>query len=110
MKPSLLTAVDCTDRVHLIIGSNALAGARCAQSLDVGARPRVLAPELSNLHFSISKHVDEGKVDWIKRGFRDDDLSQLGREEVGGYVDAVFVALGGNDPLSLYTISLVLSE
>jgi uroporphyrin-III C-methyltransferase len=95
MAPALLTAVDATSHVHLIVGSNPLAGARCTRSIEVGAKPILLAPEDSTLHYGLVKRIEAGEVKWLKRGFKDDDLTTLGREEVDGVVDAVFVTAGG---------------
>jgi uroporphyrin-III C-methyltransferase len=92
MKISLLTAVDSTSHIHLIIGSNPLAAARCSKSLEVGATPIVIAPETSEIHYALQKRIDDGEVKWLKKDFEESDLSSWGREEVGGYVDAVFVA------------------
>jgi uroporphyrin-III C-methyltransferase len=39
-------------------------------------------------------------VVWLRREFRDDDVTSLGREEVGLVVDAVFVTVGGKLPLA----------
>jgi len=100
MPPALLTAVDSTAHVHLIIGSNPLAGARCSRAREVGAIPKLIAAEESHLHYGIVKRVEEGQVEWIKRRFKDEDLTTLGRKEVDYVVDAVFVTLGGRDPLS----------
>ncbi|KAK7731477.1 uroporphyrin-III C-methyltransferase [Botryosphaeria dothidea] len=102
MAPALLTAVDSTDHVHLIIGSNPLAGARCTRSLEVGARPVLIAPENASIHYGLMKRIDEGEVAWVKRDFKDDDLTTLGREEVDRVVDAVFVTLGGKSALSTH--------
>lgn len=98
MTPALLTAVDCANHVHLIIGSNPLAGARCSRSLEVGAKPKLIAPEASSLHYGLLKRVDAGELEWIKRDFRDEDLQTLGREEVDHFVDAVFITLGPKHP------------
>lgn len=95
MTPALLTAVDSASHVHLIIGSNPLAGARCSKSLEVGAVPIVIAPDNGNLHYGLAKRIEENKVRWIQREFQEDDLKALGREEVDGVVDAVFVTTGG---------------
>jgi uroporphyrin-III C-methyltransferase len=100
MAPALLTAVDARDHIHLIIGSNALAGARCSRSIEVGARPKLVAPPSASLHYGTTKRIEEGKVEWIKRSFLDSDLTSLGRDEVDGVVDAVFVTLGTRDALS----------
>ncbi|KAL1586137.1 hypothetical protein WHR41_04818 [Cladosporium halotolerans] len=99
MTPALLTAVDSTSHVHLIVGSNPLAGARCSKSLEVGAKPIVIAPDDGNLHYGLAKRIEENKVQWIKREFQEDDLKTLGREEVDGFVDAVFVTTGGKTSL-----------
>lgn len=100
MTPALLTAVDCSRQVHLIIGSNPLAGARCSKSLEAGANPRLIAPQDSTLHYGLIKRVEQGEVDWLKRSFSDEDLTTLGREEVDHVVDMVFVTLGATHALS----------
>ncbi|PSK46002.1 hypothetical protein B9Z65_4970 [Elsinoe australis] len=106
MAPSLLTAVDSQDHVHLIIGSNPLAGARCNRSLEVGATPKVIAPADANLHYGLAKSVEEGKVEWIKRAFQDSDLTTFGRDEVENVVDAVFITSSGKSALSTHISSL----
>ncbi|KAF4549266.1 Uroporphyrinogen-III C-methyltransferase-like protein [Elsinoe fawcettii] len=106
MPPSLLTAVDSQQHVHLVIGSNPLAGARCNKSLEVNAIPKLIAPPNANLHYGLAKSVDEGKVEWIKRAFQDSDLTTLGREEVDHVVDAVFITTGGKTALSTHISSL----
>lgn len=101
MEPnSLLAALNCASSTHLIIGSNPLAASRCTQSLNAGAHPLVVAPALADVHYGLQKHIDSGTVRRIEREFRDEDLFTLGREEVGGVVDAVFVTVGPRDPLS----------
>ena len=50
---SLLTAIDSTSHVHLIVGSNPLAAARCTKSLEVGAIPIVIAPETADVHYGL---------------------------------------------------------
>ena len=97
---SLLTAVDSTSHVHIIIGSNPLAAARCAKSLEVGAKPIVIAAETADVHYGLQKRIDDGSVKWLKKRFEDQDISSLGREGIGGFVDAVFVTTGPRDPLS----------
>jgi uroporphyrin-III C-methyltransferase len=81
---SLLTAVDSTSHVHLIIGSNPLAASRCAKSLEVGAKPIVIAAETADIHYGLQKRIDDGSVKWLKKRFEDQDISNLGREEIGG--------------------------
>ncbi|KAK5142848.1 hypothetical protein LTR04_002088, partial [Oleoguttula sp. CCFEE 6159] len=101
MVPALLTAIDSTSHVHLIVGSNPLAGARCNRSIEVGAKVTLVAPADATLHYGLMKRIDEGQVNWTERGFRDEDLTTLGRDEVDHVVDAVFVTLGGKHPLSM---------
>lgn len=103
---SLLTALNCRDNVHLVIGTNPLAATRCGQSLGAGAHPILIAPEGAELHYALQKRVDEGSVQWHKKSFQDADLLTLGREEVDGVVDAVFVTFGSRDPMSLHIASL----
>jgi len=102
MAPALLTAVDSTNHVHLIIGSNPLAGARCSKSLEVGATPILIAPESENVHYGLLKRLEEHKISWLKREFEDNDLKTLGREDVDHVVDAVFVTSGSKTPLAAH--------
>ncbi|KAH8588632.1 tetrapyrrole methylase [Bisporella sp. PMI_857] len=103
---SLLTAIDSTSHVHLIVGSNPLAAARCAKSLEVGAKPILIAVASAELHYTLQKRIEAGEVEWQKKLFEDDDLLRLGREDVNGVVDAVFVTLGSRDPLSAHISSI----
>ena len=103
---SLLTAVDSTSHIHLIVGSNPLAAARCAKSFEVGAKPRLIAPETTELHYALQKRIDSGEVEWLKKEFEDEDVLRLGREEISGVVDTVFVTLGPRDPLSRLIVDL----
>ncbi|KAK7734718.1 uroporphyrin-III C-methyltransferase [Cytospora paraplurivora] len=110
---SLLTATDCRSHIHLIVGSNSLAGKRCEQSLATGAKPILIAPDNSEtqttVHYGITNLTDSGKVTWLRQSFTDDLLFSLGREEVGGVVDAVFVtshnSLAGEGGVSAQHIS-----
>jgi uroporphyrin-III C-methyltransferase len=91
---SLLTATDCRGHVHLIIGSNSLAGKRCEQSIATGAKPILIAPEpppTQPLHYGLANLVDSGKVEWERRAFTENLALTRGREEIGNVVDAVFV-------------------
>ncbi|SPO00252.1 related to siroheme synthase (Uroporphyrin-III C-methyltransferase) [Cephalotrichum gorgonifer] len=103
---ALLAALNCASATHLVIGSNPLAATRCTQSLGAGAHPVVVAPPAADVHYALQKHVDAGAVKRIEREFRDDDLFTLGREEVGGVVDAVFVTVGPRDPLCTHISAL----
>ncbi|CAN8100443.1 unnamed protein product [Discula destructiva] len=103
---SLLTATDCRGHIHLIIGSNSLAGKRCEQSLANGAQPILIAPDVattataSPLHYALAKLAETGAVTWLRQGFTPDLLSTLGRQEVDRMVDAVFVTTTNPSVLS----------
>jgi hypothetical protein len=99
---SLLTAIDSTSHVHLIVGSNPLAAARCTKSLEVGAKPFLIASETAELHYTLQKRIESGEVKWLKKSFEDEDVLRIGREEINGVVDAVFVTLGSRDPMSMF--------
>ncbi|KAL4892942.1 siroheme synthase [Aspergillus ambiguus] len=96
----LLAAVNAESQVHLIIGTNPLAAARCTKSLEVGAKPIVIAPESVDLPYALAERIEDGSAQWLRRDFRDEDLTTLGREDVDHVVDMVFVTLGGTHPLS----------
>lgn len=91
MSSPLLTALDSKGHVHLIVGSNPLASARCAKSIEVGAKPIVIAPADAEVHYVLAKRIQDGEVEWRKNAFNDTDISKLGRDEVDNVVDAVFV-------------------
>ncbi|UZP45996.1 hypothetical protein NXS19_013808 [Fusarium pseudograminearum] len=94
---SLLTALNCRGNIHLVIGTNPLAATRCGQSLGSGAQPILIAPEGAELHYALQKRIDDGSVQWHKKEFQDTDLLRLGRQEVDGVVDAVFVTSAPRD-------------
>ncbi|KAK2846395.1 hypothetical protein FQN49_005760 [Arthroderma sp. PD_2] len=102
----LLTAINATSQVHLIIGSNPLAAARSAKCLDAGSRPILISPPDNKLPSTLSEGVEAGRVQWIQREFEDSDLSALGRDEVDHVVDAVFVTLDRTNPLSRHISNL----
>lgn len=102
MPPALLTAVDCTRHVHLVIGTNPLAGARCAKSLEAGAVVKLIASADATLHYGLMKRIEDGQVEWLRRVFEDSDLETLGREEVAFVVDTVFITLGARHALSMW--------
>ena len=101
MAVPLLTALDSAGHVHLIVGSNPLASARCSKSIEVGAKPKIIAPADSDVHYVLAKRIEDGEVEWIKKNFEDADLSALGRAEVDNVVDAVFVTTNGKNVLSM---------
>jgi uroporphyrin-III C-methyltransferase len=104
---SLLAALNCKSAVHLIVGSNPLAAARCTLSLAAGATPIVVAPRPvagEEVHYGLQKHLDAG-VKWLDRKFEDDDLVTLGRQDIDGVVDAVFVTSGSRNVQSEFALS-----
>lgn len=111
---SLLTASDCCGHVHLIIGSNSLAGKRCEQSLATGATPILIAPDTPSsapLHYGLAKLVEAKSITWLRQNFTRELLTTLGREDVDHVVDAVFITTanlgsrGGKDELTAQDIS-----
>ena len=98
--PALLTAQDCSGQVHLVIGSGPLAAARCAKSLEAGAHPTLVAGTHPDLHYTLGKMFEAGKVRLLDRDFQEEDLKTLGRDEVDNVVDTVFVTAGPKHPLS----------
>ncbi|CAF9930912.1 MAG: hypothetical protein HETSPECPRED_007744 [Heterodermia speciosa] len=106
MPALLLAAHDCTSHVHMIVGSNPLASARCAKSIEVGAKPKVVAPADADVHYVLAQRIDEGNVEWIQKSFDEQLLGSLGREEVNQVVDAVFVTSGGNSATNVLISSV----
>ncbi|KAJ5396881.1 Siroheme synthase domain 3 [Penicillium cosmopolitanum] len=102
----LMTAWNTESQIHLIIGANPLAAARCTKSLNAGATPILIAPETADLHFTLSEYISKGSVQWLRREFQDSDLTSLGREEVDRVVDMVFVTLGGKHTSSPHISTL----
>ena len=98
--PALLIAQDCTGQVHLVIGSNPLANARCAKAIEVGAKPKIIAPADAEVHYTLAKRIEVGEVEWVRKTVEDEDLTRLGREEVNGVVDAVFITTAGKTTLA----------
>ena len=97
----LLTSLDAGGHIHLVIGTNSLASARCAKSIEVGAKPIIIAPTEEEVHYVLAKRIEEGQVEWLKKSFECTDLTNLGREEVDGIVDAVFVTSSGKNTQSM---------
>lgn len=107
MPALLLTAQNSSGHIHLIIGANSLANARCAKSIEVGAKAKVIAPADAEVHYAIRKKIDDGCVEWVQKGFEDTDLSLLGRKEIDYMVDAVFVTVGEGDAQCIKPRSIV---
>lgn len=107
MTALLLTSQNSTGHVHLIVGANSLANARCNKSIEVGAKAKVLASADADVHFAVREKINDGRVEWVQKGFEETDLSTLGREEVGYVVDAVFVTDGEGDAQCIRSCSFV---
>lgn len=103
----LLIAQDSSKHVHLIVGSNSIASTRCTKSIEVGARPKIIAPANANLHHVLRKRIEDGEVEWIQRSFEEEDLRKLGRDEVDNVVDAVFVTIGSHVEQSRYDVKVI---
>ncbi|KAK2075341.1 hypothetical protein P8C59_009473 [Phyllachora maydis] len=95
---SLLVAQYSQGHVHLILGSNPVAATRTAQSLAAGAQPILVSASTSTsavsrpeLHPTLAAHIAAGRLRHLARPFAETDLLTLGRAQVGGVVDAVFV-------------------
>ena len=102
MPGPLLTSVDCTNQVHLVIGDNGIASKRVARSLEAGAACVLISPlDISELHFELKNLVEKKSVKHIQREFGEADLRTLGRAEVDNVVDMVFVTLSPLDKRSI---------
>ncbi|KAK8927204.1 Uroporphyrinogen-III C-methyltransferase [Metarhizium anisopliae] len=97
---TMLAGVYCTDNIHLVVGTNPLAAARCTASLAAGACPVLVAPAGADLHYNLQTKIEQGLVRWHQKAFEDKDLFTLGRDEVGRTVDAVFVTSGPREALA----------
>lgn len=98
MSIPLLTSIDCTGNVHLVIGDNGIAAKRVALSLEAGAECTLLSPVLpEELHFDLQRLIKNGTLSHIQRDFEEEDLKTLGRAEVDRVVDMVFVTLSPID-------------
>lgn len=95
--PLSLTAHDASGHIHLIIGANSLANSRCTRSIELGAKPIIIAPEDAPIHDLLQLRINQDGIEWIKRDLEDDDLTSRGRPEIDYVVDAVFVTLDRND-------------
>lgn len=104
--PALLTAQDCSEHVHLIVGSGPLAASRCTKSIQVGAHPIILTPDDTVCHYTIEQYVSQGLVQQVAEQFKEAHLSTLGSAEVDGFVDAVFVTTPSSDPIGAHISQL----
>ncbi|KAG8408655.1 uroporphyrin-III C-methyltransferase [Metarhizium acridum] len=97
---TMLAGVYCTDNIHLVVGTNPLAAARCTTSLAAGARPVLVAPAGADLHYNLQTKIEQGLIRWHQKAFEDEHLFTLGRDEVGRTVDAVFVTSAPREALA----------
>lgn len=102
--PGLLTSQNIKGHVFLVIGTSALTLTRVQTLLDYEAVPIVITelqlPSISLKKSQLPEHTaaklaeleSDGKINWIKdREYAWTDLETLGRPEVQGFVDGVFV-------------------
>jgi uroporphyrin-III C-methyltransferase len=98
MTVPLLTSVDCTSQVHLIVGDNGIASKRAQQSIEASATCLLVSPAAEDeLHFDLRNLIEKGQVKHIRREFEETNLTAFGREEVDHVVDMVFVTLSPSD-------------
>jgi len=98
MPVPLLTSIDCTDQVHLVIGDNGIAAKRVNRSLEAGATCILISPiALENLHFELRELIKTLKLEFQCKEFYEEALTTLGREQVNHVVDMVFVTLSPLD-------------
>lgn len=94
MPVPLLTSIDCTQHVHLIVGDNGIAAKRVTRSLEAGATCLLVTPtDIEQLHFDLKNLVERKLIRHVQREFQEEDLKTFGRQEVDGVVDMVFVTL-----------------
>ncbi|KAI5815015.1 tetrapyrrole methylase [Pyronema omphalodes] len=86
----LLTSRNSVGETHLLIGASPLAASRLQKSLDAGANVILISPP-TELPYSIQTHINSGAVTWHQRSFTSTDINTLGRQEVDGIVDLVWV-------------------
>jgi uroporphyrin-III C-methyltransferase len=111
MSVPLLTSVDCTGHVHLIIGHNGIAAKRVARSLEAGALCILVSPTLpEELHFDLQRFIENKALSHIQRDFEGQDLKTFGRPEVDRVVDMVFVTLSPTDKTGNTTAVLRLTK
>ncbi|KAF8242507.1 uroporphyrin-III C-methyltransferase [Wilcoxina mikolae CBS 423.85] len=89
----LLTSQNSHGHIHFVIGRSPIAAARVQKSREAGAAVKLIAPE-GELPYGLQRRIEDGGVEWVRRRFEDKDLETLGREEVDGVVDLVWVVDG----------------
>ncbi|KAK8104392.1 uroporphyrin-III [Apiospora kogelbergensis] len=77
---SLLTTTDARSHIHLIVAE-------------------------AEVHYALQKRIDTDEVKWVKKSFENNDALTLGRADLAGVVDAVFVTSGPRDPQSAHISS-----
>ena len=103
MPVPLLTSVDCTSHIHLVIGDNGVASKRAFRSLDAGAFCILISPvDIDDLQFDLKKLIEENRIKHVQKEFQEEHLRTFGRPEVGGIVDMVFVTLSPLDSRGTY--------
>ncbi|TQS33848.1 hypothetical protein Golomagni_05793 [Golovinomyces magnicellulatus] len=87
----MLTGINCTGHIHLVVGTDSVATVRCESSIAAGAIPVLVADGTSPLHPGLQRQIKAGFIEWERKPLDIDDLQTLGREEVAHVVDAVFI-------------------
>lgn len=95
--PALLTAQNVTDRVYLVVGFSTLTISRIRTIVEHGAIPVVVG--FDGLDETARGKLSELEVEnltILDSAFDLNQLSTVGRKEIEGYVDGVFVTISGN--------------
>lgn len=92
---NLLASLNCQTERHVVVGGNSnISALRINSILSCGAIPILIQKgEISDFPVSTQEHIASGAVEWINGDFEAVHLTSLGRKEVDGVVDRVFVTL-----------------
>ncbi|EGW33413.1 methionine metabolism [Spathaspora passalidarum NRRL Y-27907] len=95
--PSLLASLISTGETHLVIGYSNVASIRITSIIESGASPILITNKGTIFTPSVQQYQEDGKLEIIYDDLKIDNirnsLKTLGREEVDGIVDRVFVSL-----------------
>ncbi|RLV95990.1 Uroporphyrinogen-III C-methyltransferase [Spathaspora sp. JA1] len=96
--PNLLASLISTGETHLVIGYSNVASIRITSIIESGASPILITnKETSNFSPSIQQYLEDSKLQIISDDLKITNIIQylktLGRPEVEGIVDRVFVSL-----------------
>ncbi|GEQ66938.1 hypothetical protein JCM33374_g601 [Metschnikowia sp. JCM 33374] len=92
---NLLASLNCSNEVHLVVGGNSnIAALRVNSIIASGANPILVQNSpIETFPISLQDLISGGKVTLLQNDFKPEFLTTLGRAEIDGVVDKVFVAL-----------------